>query len=202
MKSLDRPSTPSLSISTPDAVQASDFTPVPLSRQEMVLAFVRATERFTVAKPALISLMWILIGLVFLVVGAYAALSHDPAPAHPFEILPDPDFHPHPPRPPDLPSLLAPPGRHAHPRRVARREGPRRLPPVLAVVDGPDPGVEAGGLIDPARFLRLAPLPCSRRTSWASSTGTVCSEGSFTRAAPESHATFTSRVAGVPQARA
>jgi len=71
MKSLDRPSTPSLSISTPDAVQAADSTRV----------------------PSLISLMWVLIGLVFLVVGAYAALAHHPAPTQ-FEIFPDPDFHP------------------------------------------------------------------------------------------------------------
>jgi hypothetical protein len=70
MKSLDRPSAPSLSIST-HAVQATDSTRV------------------------LIALMWLFIGLVFVVVGAYAALCNplDPVP-HQLEIRPDPDFHP------------------------------------------------------------------------------------------------------------
>jgi hypothetical protein len=69
MKSLDRPSTPSLSLSTPDAVQAADSIRV------------------------LTSIVWVLIGLVFLVVGAYAALAHPPVPQQ-LEIRPDPDFHP------------------------------------------------------------------------------------------------------------
>jgi hypothetical protein len=51
--------------------------------------------------------VWALIGLVFLVVGAYAALSARPAPGRQLEILPDPEFHPLPvpapvgPTPPD-----------------------------------------------------------------------------------------------------
>jgi hypothetical protein len=51
--------------------------------------------------------VWALIGLVFLVVGAYAVLSAHPAPGRELEILPDPDFHPLPvpapvgPTPPD-----------------------------------------------------------------------------------------------------
>jgi hypothetical protein len=74
MTPLDRPSTPSLSISTAHAVQAADSTRV------------------------LIPVMWLLIGLVFVVVGAYAALCNplDPVP-HQLEIRPDPDFHPLPP---------------------------------------------------------------------------------------------------------
>jgi len=39
--------------------------------------------------------MWLLIGLVFVVVGAYAALDHQPVPQQ-LEIRPDPDFHPFP----------------------------------------------------------------------------------------------------------
>lgn len=51
--------------------------------------------------------VWAFIGLVFLVVGAYAVLSAHPAPGRQLEILPDPEFHPLPvlapvgPTPPD-----------------------------------------------------------------------------------------------------
>jgi hypothetical protein len=38
--------------------------------------------------------VWALIGLVFLVVGAYTVLSARPAPGRQLEILPDPEFHP------------------------------------------------------------------------------------------------------------
>ena len=51
--------------------------------------------------------VWPLIGLVFLVVGAYSVLSARPAPRRQLEILPGPEFHPLPvpapvgPTPPD-----------------------------------------------------------------------------------------------------
>ncbi|HEX8796103.1 MAG TPA: hypothetical protein VF765_34370 [Polyangiaceae bacterium] len=46
--------------------------------------------------PRVAMAVWALIGLVFLVAGAYAALSAPPTPARQLEILPDPDFHPFP----------------------------------------------------------------------------------------------------------
>jgi len=122
MKTLDRPSTLSVSTSSEGAVQAVDFTAVPLSRRERVARLVLVGERLARATPHLLPLvqaglmaavlvgsfvawiadvagalrriaMWGSIGLVFLVVGAYAALSR-PAGTPSFEILPDPDFQP------------------------------------------------------------------------------------------------------------
>jgi hypothetical protein len=89
MKTLDRPSGPSLS---------TNLFPVRLVAE-------RAAPGTFEARLA--TVVWALIGLVFLVVGAHAVVSAHPEPQHQIEILADPDFHPFPvpapvgPTPPD-----------------------------------------------------------------------------------------------------